>query len=290
MRRLLVPTALALCALALAGCTSSAGSSSSSGGSSAVAPAGPSKVDTAEGAASTAQNADSRQVITTGSVTITVDRPAAAADEAVTIVENAGGRVDGRTEKAPVDGDRGSAQLTVRIPSAKLTTTLDALKKVGTVEDLSISKQDVTAHAKDLAARITALHASVDRLVDLMSKAATTADLITIESALSDRQANLESLESEKRSIDDQVDLSTITLTLGSTATAPAHLPDTFLSGLLTGWNSFVAFFSGLIVVLGVLLPWLALLGVIAIVLLLVLRRNRRKSAELTAAGPTAAP
>jgi hypothetical protein len=288
MRRIVVLTAVALCALVLVGCSSQADSSSPSVGSSAVAPAGPSKADTAGGAASAVDN--NRQVITIGTATITVDRPAAAADDAVRIVETAGGRVDGRIEKAPADGDRGSAQLTVRIPSAKLTATLGAIKKLGTVEDVSISKQDVTSHAQDMDARITALQASVSRLVDLMSKAATTADLITIESALSQRQADLESLESEKRSVNDQVDLSTITLNLGSKASAPAHTPDTFLSGLLTGWNAFVAFFAGLLVVFGVLLPWVILLGVVAIVALLAVRRNRRRAARAAVAAEGRTP
>jgi hypothetical protein len=281
-----------LCALTLVGCTSQPSASNSSGGSSAVAPAGPSKSGTSDSSAS--QAADSRQVITTGSATITVDEPAAAADDAVRIVESAGGRVDGRIEKAPVDGDQGSAQLTVRIPSAKLTVTLDALEKLGTVEDVSISKQDVTAHSQDLDARITALHASVDRLIALMSKATTTADLITIESALSQRQSDLESLEAEKRSIVDQVDLSTITLNLGSKASAPAHVPDTFLSGLLTGWNTFVAFFAGLVVVLGVALPWIIFFGVIALVVILLVRRSRKRARStqsgLASSGPGSTP
>ncbi len=288
MRRLLVPAALALCALALVGCTSQSSSSSSSSGTSAIAPAGPAKSGSGYGSA--AQATDGRQVITTGSVTITVDKPATAADDAARIIENAGGRVDGRIEKAPVGGDQGSAELTVRIPSAKLTPTVDALKKLGTVEDVSISRQDVTAHAQDLDARITALRASVDRLVALMSKAATTADLITIESALSQRQSDLESLEAEKRSIVDQVDLSTITLTLGSKATAPAHAPETFLSGLITGWNAFVAFFAGLVVLLGVALPWLVFLGVMAVVAFLIVRRNRNRAIAARSAEPGPTP
>jgi hypothetical protein len=280
MRRILVPTVLLLAALGLAGCSGPSPSSTDSGGvrSSAGAPSSvQGKPSAGDASGGTAEASTGRQVITNGDVSITVDQPVAAADRAVRLVETAGGRVDGRVEHAPVDGDGGSAQLTLRIPSARLTTVLGQLGTLGTVESLSITKQDVTSASQDLDARITALQASVDRLIQLLSKATTTADLITIESALSDRQSNLESLQSEKRYLVDQVDLATVTLALGSPATAPARVPDTFLGGLAAGWNALVGFFAGAVVVVGVLLPWLALLAVIAGAVLLAVRLIRRR-------------
>lgn len=286
MRRILIPAVLVLAMVALAGCSGSNTSSSDSGAASSSAQA-PSAVQgkpsTQDSTGGKAEVGTGRQVITNGDVSITVERPIAAADRAVAIVEASGGRVDGRIEHAPVDGDRGSAQLTLRIPSAKLTSVLDQLKRLGTVQSVSITKQDVTSESRDLDARITALQASVDRLLQLMATATTTADLITIESALSDRQANLESLQSQKRSLVDQVDLSTITLNLGSPATAPKRVPDDFLSGLAAGWNALVGFFAGVVVVIGVLLPWLVLAAILGgIVLLLVRRIRRRRTAAAT--------
>lgn len=272
MRRILVSTVLVISALTLAGCTAGGGSSSAVARHDAASPM-QQKV-ASSGASATESAADSgRQEITTGTISLTVDAPARAADAATRIVETAGGRVDGRVEQAPTDARTASARLTIRIPSEHLTATIDRVKKLGRLESIDLAKQDVTAKAKDLEARITALRTSVDRLVDLMSKAGTTADLITIESALSDRQGNLESLASEKRSMDDRIDLSTVTLELGTAATAPARVPGTFLTGLAAGWDSFVGFLSGLLVVIGVLLPWVGFLGALALAALLVLRR-----------------
>ena len=305
MKRSVVPAALVLCVLALAGCTFQPSSNGSTSEPYVVVPGEPndpsqpdrpkpdklkpekvkpeqSKPGTADGTATEAEN--DRQVITTGSATITVDNPAEAADDAVRIVEGAGGRIDGLIEKPPIDGDQGSAQLTVRIPAAKLIPTLDAIKKLGIVETVEISKQDVTTQTEDLAARITALRASVTRLIELMSKATTTADLITIESALSQRQADLESFESQQRSLVDQVEFSTIMLNLGSKDTAPLRTPDSFLSGLIAGWNALVAFFAGVVVVVGVLLPWLILLAIVAGAVLLIVRRRRKRSGAAKAA------
>lgn len=292
MRRLLITSALALCALSLVGCstsgTSDARSSSVMPGSKVTeqapdAAGAPAARDSVGGAVTIATQ---RDVITTGRLSVTVKHPAAAADDAARIVEQAGGRVDARTEnprpqpltgaKLDAESPTDRAQLTVRIPSAVLTDTLAELKKLGTVQDSSLSSQDVTAQSQDLDARVTALRTSVDRLVALMAKADSTADLIAIESALSERQANLEGLEAQKRVLDSQVQLATITLDLHSEADAPAVTPDTFLSGLASGWNAFVGFFAGVVVVLGVLVPWIVLAALIAAGTVAILRRRRK--------------
>lgn len=284
-------TVLILAALTLGGCSattsgstgSTAGSSvatDSSGGGSAGKNPG---VDS--GAAASETTASGRQVITTGTMSVTVERPATAVESAVRIVEAAGGRIDGRIERTATKTEPGSAKLTARIPSARLNSTIDELKTLGRLESIDLSQQDVTAESKDLDARIVALRTSVARLVDLMSRAATTADLISIESTLATRQGELESLESQKRSITDRVDLSTVTLMLGSVAAAPKPSPATFLAGLAIGFDAFVGFLSGLLVVAGVLIPWLAFLGGVAAVALAIVRALRARRAPPAAPG-----
>lgn len=223
------------------------------------------------------------QIITTVQVTVTVDKPISSADEAAKIVERAGGTVADRTERAPSENDPGSAQLTLRIPSEKLSTTLDELKALGVPRDTAINSTDVTAQSQDLDARITALQTSVDRLLDLMSKATSTQDLITIESALSERQANLESLESQKRSLDDQVQLSTVSLYLVSEKDTPADAPDNFWTGLVAGWDAFVGFIGVTLVVIGVLIPWIIAAGVIAAIMLVWVKLAKQHKARKAA-------
>ena len=161
------------------------------------------------------------------------------------IVEAAGGRVDGRTEYAPTDTDQGSATLQLRIPADKLTATLDKLEELGRADEVSLSTSDVTVESQDLDARITALRASIERLNGLMAQATNIDDLITLESAISSRQGELESLEAQQRYLADQVSMSTISLYLRSDAEAPKTVPGDFWSGLATGWNAFVALLGG---------------------------------------------
>jgi Domain of unknown function (DUF4349) len=271
--------AVLLGVLTLSGCSAGAASSISGGQGEApnvVAP-GTDKGAGSVNDSSGSQASPDRSVITTGTMTVTADDPLAASTEAVTIVEGVGGRIDARQENAPVDGNKGSATLTLRIPASVLSSTLDKLKKLGTVEQVSISATDVTGDVQDLDARIKAAQASVDRLTALLATAADADVLVKIESSLAQREADLESMQSQQRVLGDQTSMSTLTLSLISVADAPVKKPVTFFDGLLAGWNSFVAFILGALVVIGAILPWLAFLAIVGAIVWLIVRLSRRK-------------
>lgn len=286
MRRTLIgSTVLLAAALVLTGCSAGAGGAYDEGVVGAEAPVA--EGDSADGLTGGVIDAPAaeRQVIISGNVTITAEDPLKASKEAVRIVEGAGGRIDGRTEYAASDGDRGSAQLELRIPADKLTAVLDKLEELGTADEVALSTSDVTVQVQDLDARISALRASIERLNALIAQAKDIDDLIALESEISNRQAELESLEAQQRYLADQVSMSSISLYLRSDEQAPPKNPDTFWSGLGAGWDAFVGFWAGLLVVLGVLLPWLVTLGVIAVLIVWIVRRRRRR-AERTQATP----
>ncbi len=265
------------------------------------APAGPvapepGKVDgqTAEdaaGGAAESQFAD-RSVITTGWVSITVDDPIVSAEEAADLAEQAGGRVDSRTESPGTDAQPPSASLTLRIPSDELDGLVDELRALGTVNSVSMNASDVTQQRQDLDARIEALTASVDRLQELLGTATTIADLIAIESELTTRQAELDSLTQQRDFLVDQVDFSTITVDLVTEDVAPDPQPDDFWSGLVAGWNALVGFASWLGVAVGVLLPWLlvALVTGGVIIAIVVLASRRRRPGTPVESTPERAP
>jgi len=296
MKRSLIPTAVLIAALTLTGCSSGADASSDSVGmsdGSVVAPeAGAPQFEGQTGTVTdlgTAAVSD-RQVITNGYITVSVENPIATVDEAIQLAEDAGGRVDARTEYAPTNGDRGSASLTLRLPSATLTTSINKLKALGEVESVSLTAQDVTTQSQDLDARITALSASLDRLLALMSNATNTDSLIALETAISERQGNLESLQAQQRYLADQVTLSTIELSLISPANAPADVPQNFWSGIVVGWNAFVSAMSGLLIILGVVLPWVAITALVSGVVLLIVRWSKRRQPRMAAKGEPKKP
>ena len=301
MRRLApAAAAAAITALLLAGCAAGSDESSAPAVDAPAAPVAPEPGTTdgqtaedAAGGAAEAQLAD-RSVITTGWVSITVDDPIASAEEAADLAEQAGGRVDSRTESPGTDAQPPSASLTLRIPSDELDGFVDELRALGTVNSVSMNASDVTQQRQDLDGRIDALTASVDRLQELLSEATTVADLIAIESELTTRQAELDSLTQQRDWLVDQVDFSTITVDLVTEDVAPDPQPDDFWSGLVAGWNALVAFASWLGVAVGVLLPWvlvaLVTTAVIVAIVLVATRRRRGAPTSTPATTPEATP
>jgi hypothetical protein len=204
-------------------------------------------------------------------------------------VESAGGRVDERTEHAASaeDGVEGAvADLVVRVPAAALTGVLADLEDLGEVESVSVSSSDVTTTAVDLDARISALRTSVARLQGLMDEAATTEALLAAEEALSERQEQLESLQSQRALLAAKVELSTLSVHLEPFGVAPAGRPEGFLDGLGTGRRALASALSAAVIVLGVLLPWLAVALLVAGAVLVPVRLVRRRAAVEASAPP----
>ncbi|WP_448810738.1 DUF4349 domain-containing protein [Agromyces bauzanensis] len=289
MRRLApVAAAAAITALLLAGC--SAGGSSDTGAPAVEAPTGGVAPEPqVDGESADAQFAD-RSVITTGWMSITVDDPIATAEDVAQLAERAGGRVDNRSETPGTGTQQPRASLTLRIPADELDGVVEDLRGLGTVTSVSMDASDVTQQRQDLDARIEALTASVDRLRELLATATTVTDLIAIESELTTRQAELDSLTQQRDWLVDQVDFSTLTVELVTEAVAPDPVPDDFWSGVVAGWNALVAFATWLGVAVGVLLPWLGVLvvaaAIVVVVVVLATRGRRHRGPAPTATTP----
>ncbi|QGG42402.1 DUF4349 domain-containing protein [Aeromicrobium yanjiei] len=213
-----------------------------------------------------------RQVVTTGSVSVTVTRPRQVAARLSTYVEGIGGRVDDRSESG--DGQDATATLRVRVPATKVAATIARLEEQGTVEDVSLENQDVTSVSQDLDARIDALEISVDRLESILGASETSKEVISAESALTKRQEQLESLQSQRRSLAGQVELSTITIDLAQEPRVDSVEPGGFSGGLRDGWNGLVTTVNAVVEVAGRLLPWAAVAVVVAGAVRLVTRRR----------------
>lgn len=307
MNRRTVPLLLAAMLLVapLSACSQFSGSSSEDRGLSTVE-VGPQTGSAPDGMAGDALDATAetgtdgssdpagaeRSVVRTGEISIEAGDPETAADEVSGIAADLGGSVDSLTVHGG-DGDSSAgADLSVRVPADRLDEAFEALEGVGTVLSQSRSAVDVTTEHVDLQARVAALEVSVARLTDLMSGAATTSELLEAEAALSQRQQELDGLRAQLESLEGQVDESTIWVSLRTKQALPGGGPTNFWEGLLAGLDSLSATGTGSLVVLGILLPWLALGGIIAAAVLLIIRsvrRSRRTRAATAATATTAA-
>lgn len=237
------------------------------------------------------ESAGRREVIATASVTLETTDATAASDRIATIATDAGGYVEslslnrsGSFETGAgdvaIEPYAGDAWITVRVPAAELTDVTTAVGEIGEVRSSEVQRADVTAEVVDLRARAEALEASVDRLRELMTDADSTADLLTAEDALSARQAELDSLRGQLAVLDDQVALSSLTVSLTEPTPVTEADPTGFGDGLGAGWNTLVATLNGIVIGLGFLLPWLVVIAVVVTVVMLVVRAVRRRRAR----------
>lgn len=220
-----------------------------------------------------------RQEIITGNLYLTVDDPVGVADQVETITQSAGGRVDSRNDYADIGGENPSSFLWIRIPTDVLNDTLDEIESLGIVESKSLNSQDVTLQVVDINARIAVLEDSISRLLELLNNAETTTDIVAIETALSERQSELDSLNSQRNYLSDQIDFASIGVDLRSPEVAPDRDPGGFVDGIIAGWEAMLAFFAGAVVFFGVILPWIGLLvALVALIWLVVKIRSRRST------------
>lgn len=228
-----------------------------------------------------------REIIANAQATVQVKSIPEAAAAIAALAEEHGGYVenteigksvsmDGTSEPAPADSAYG--WIGIRVPSADLPAVIAALADTGDVLSSSTSKQDVTSISIDLQARVDSAKASVERLTELMSQSASVSELIEAEVALTDRQAQLESYEQQLESLQDQVAMSSLQVQLTREVSPTTADPAGFGDGLLSGWNGLVVSLNALVIAVGFLLPWLAVAGVIVLIVWLIrrARRNRR--------------
>lgn len=216
-------------------------------------------------------------IIRTGYLSLSVDSPSDTADEITGVVEAAGGRIASRSDYTPVDYGQPSSYLEARIPYDVLDATVESIQELGDVQEVSLNSVDVSLQKIDTDARIDVLEAAIERLNELLAEAASTSDLIAVESALSERQAELDSLQSQRDYLSDQTLFATLSISLITPANATPAEPDGFLDGIVRGWESILAFFAGTIVWAGILVPWVGLVAVV-VVAIVVVRRLRRRS------------
>lgn len=107
-------------------------------------------------------------------------------------------------------GDSRYGQIQARIPKERLDEFIKTVEGASNVTYRQETVTDVTLQYVDLESRKNALLTEQQRLLELMEQAETVEDLISIESRLSEVRYQLESMESQLRTFDNQIDYSTV--------------------------------------------------------------------------------
>lgn len=303
--------------LVLAGCSSTTSGDmteaeyagdSSARDDSAQAGSAPDNADSAsEGESEGGGGADTAEVIGTIGLDVTdaegplmvrsveldlvVDDVSAAVTRARATVVGSGGWVSSEDVRPGTDDRSGYGSLVLRVPSADLDAVVGSLEEIGEVQGSRSSAEDVTTEYRDVEARVSTLEAGAERLRELVAEASSVESIATLESELSMREAELDSLKARLKVLSEDISRSTITLHLAEESeTLAAITPDTgFMAGLNQGWEAFTASVTVLLTTFGALLPFLVLLVLLVLPVLWWRRRRGQAAGAGTAADAPAA-
>jgi hypothetical protein len=229
----------------------------------------------------TPSSVEQQEVISTGNVQLRSDDVGQAIFDVHKVVDVHRGTISEDDTATDKDGSPLRSRMVLRIPTDEFDAAMTELEKVATLVSSKRSSADVTTQVLDIGVRVEAQKRSIERIQVLFDNATSIKDVVSIESELSQRQADLASLEAQQRYLADQTAMSTITLSVERTpakAKPKPHHEDAagFISGLSDGWGALKTFLVGAATVAGTLLPWAVLLLVLAVPGWPLLRRLRR--------------
>jgi hypothetical protein len=240
--------------------------------------------DDAEAASPSSTVATERAIVSSGTVSLTSKDVGAARRDVQRIVDAQGGEVTEEDTETDDEGETSYARMVLRVPSSAFDEAMQALEDVAVLRSSNRGSEDVTTQVIDTGVRVRAQEASLKRVELLLARAKTLKDIIWIESQLTNRQAELDSLKSQQTWLKDQTSLSTITVDITAKHDAKAEEPDDEPAGFLTGLEEGLDALAGtaLVVatVVGALLPFAVVLLVLGVPAWLLLRRRRTPAAQ----------
>lgn len=252
-----------------------------------------------------------RSVVYTVDLVVETDDVRAARDSAQAIAERFGGYVQSEgtygVPRAPMPVEPGSssggsaegpalsgdvstfpsadeqATLVLRVPAERHEQAVAALEALGQTVSRNRDAQDVTDEVVDVATRIETQQASIDRLQTLLGEATKIGDILAIETELTSRIAELESLKARQEQLSSLTQLASVTVSFVPPETVVEE-GSGFVAGLRAGWTAFVRAVEVGLTALGAALPFLVALAVVAVPLVGWLTwRHRRQRTRLAA-------
>ncbi len=155
-----------------------------------------------------------RKVIRTGEVEYEIESfDASVATISKLVEEEAGFVATVNSDKLPNGKVRGT--VVVRCPPERLDTLLLKLRGLGELKSQNIRSQDVGKQYYDLESRLKAARTMEERLLKIIKEGkGEIKDLLLAEKELGEWRTKIETYEGEKRYYDNQISMSTLTVTL----------------------------------------------------------------------------
>ena len=233
---------------------------------------------------------ENAKIIYTADVNLETKEFDQAAQTLTAVVTELGGYFESRSLSQ--GGRYRSMDCAVRIPAENFLAFLDRAGEAAHVTYRHEYSDDVSEVYYDQEARLTTQRTKLARLQELISQAENMADIITIESAISDTELQIEYLTGSLRKYDSLISYSTVNISLyevyrlSTDEEAPLTFGDRFANAFLAGFQNGLAALDDFAISIARNWMTLLILAVIVVIAVLLLRRRKRKKAASYAMPP----
>ena len=180
------------------------------------------------------------------------------------------------------------SNITARIPAEKLDEFTGKVAEIGNITYESESVEDVTLQYVDLSSHKKMLMTEQERLMELLENADTMEDIIVIESRLSEVRYQIESMESQLRTFDNQVDYSTVHINVEEVEHYTPQPEKTTWERIKSGFgenvyrvtNGIKNFAVEFVIAIPILLVWAVVIIVGVILVRVILKRKHGRDME----------
>jgi hypothetical protein len=229
------------------------------------------------------KHVDTRKVIRTGRIELVVDSVDVSRGKLDALVQSAGGYID--STQVEQHGTSSTAVIVIRIPADAFGNLLPSLHQIGAVTAESTNAADITDQFVDTEAQLASAQQLEKRLLEIATaKNGTLEQILAVEHELARVRGEIEGYQGHLKQWNDQVSLSTLTVSmtqkLVTVASAPPPPAPTLGSKTSGSFHSSIAALrdlgAWLLVCGAALVPWLLLLIPAALGVKRLARRYRR--------------
>lgn len=147
------------------------------------------------------------------------------------------------SESAYSESNRSSRNLTIRIPANRFDELVSAIEAQAIrVTNKNITLRDVSEEYVDVEARLTTKHELEQRYRELLTKAKTVDEMLSIERELANVRAEIESMTGRLRYLSDRVALSTLNVEIFQTFSPAYAFGQQLGKSFVDGWYAFLGF------------------------------------------------
>ncbi len=181
------------------------------------------------------------------------------------------------------------ATIIARIPAVSLDGFVSKIGEAANITNRSETVEDVTLQYVDMDSHKKMLAEEQERLMALLEQATSIEDIITIESRLSEVRYQIESMESQLRTFDNQVDYSTVSISISEVKeltpvveeSAGTRIRNGFVNSLNNVLKGIKEFFIGLIIALPYLIVWGIVIAVLVFIIMKIIKISDKRTKRL---------